>query len=118
MSGQSGFSRNSSTQVADDLYSGYTESCQNIVSASRKFADALRTRFPLDLYVLGDPKVCVVAFGSHTLNIYAVGDKMSEKGWHLSALSKPAALHMAFTVSALPLSLYALCSLPSVDMAC
>jgi sphinganine-1-phosphate aldolase len=43
--------------------------------------------------------VSVVAFSSTTVNIYALGDLMSKKGWHLSALANPPALHMAFTVS-------------------
>ena len=60
---------------------------------------SLRTRFPNDLYVLGDPRVSVVAFGSQTVNIYALGDGMSKLGWHLNALANPPALHMAFTVS-------------------
>ncbi|KAK4688526.1 sphinganine-1-phosphate aldolase, partial [Tremellales sp. Uapishka_1] len=77
---------------------GYTESCKTIISASRHFASSIRTRFPQDLYILGDPKVSVVAFGSKTLNIYAVGDKMSSRGWHLNALKDPAALHLACTL--------------------
>ncbi|WVR03667.1 hypothetical protein IAU60_000662 [Kwoniella sp. DSM 27419] len=76
---------------------GYTASCKDIITASRLFASSLRTKFP-DLYVLGDPKACVVAFGSETINIYAVGDGMSKRGWHLSALGGDVAgLHMAFT---------------------
>jgi hypothetical protein len=60
--------------------------------------------------------VSVVAFSSKTLNIYAVGDAMSKRGWHLSALANPPALHMAFTVSglraaatAVPLTIGAFC---------
>lgn len=81
---------------------GYEASCRQIVSAARHFASQLQLRFSEDLYVLGDPKVSVVAFASRDparLNIYAVGDGMSKRGWHLNALSGPAALHMAFTVS-------------------
>ena len=44
----------------------------------------------------------MVAFASKTLNIYAIGDGMSKKGWHLSALANPPALHMAFTVGCFP----------------
>ena len=53
------------------------------------------------MYILGDPKVSVVAFGSKSksVNIYQVGDGMGKRGWHLNALSDPGALHMAFTVS-------------------
>lgn len=68
------------------------------MTAARSFAAAIKSRFPADLYVLGNPMVSVVAFSSKTVNIYALGDLMSKKGWHLSALSNPAALHMAFTV--------------------
>ena len=82
-------------------HSGYTESCRSIVTAARTFAIALTTHFASDFFVLGEPKVSVVAFGSKTLNIYAIGDGMSKRGWHLNALSEPAALHMAFTVSQL-----------------
>jgi hypothetical protein len=78
--------------------SGYTTSCHTIVTAARDFTAQLRTRFPLDLFVLGDPRITVVAFGSNTVNIYAVGDAMGKKGWHLNALRDPGALHMAFTV--------------------
>lgn len=78
--------------------SGYTSACQAIVSAARVFSTELRHRFADDLYVLGDPKVSVVAFGSKSLNVYAIGDRMSKRGWHLNALQNPPALHMAFTV--------------------
>jgi sphinganine-1-phosphate aldolase len=45
----------------------------------------------------------VVAFASKTINIYALGDAMSKKGWHLNGLMNPPALHMAFTVSSVSL---------------
>jgi len=77
---------------------GYKDACWTIVSAARLFAQEVRHRFSDDAYVLGDPKVSVVAFGSKTLNIYIIGDRMSKRGWHLNALQNPAALHMAFTV--------------------
>ena len=80
---------------------GYAQSCEVIISAARKLKTALHQDPVLstDLYVLGDPLVSVVAFGSNTVNIYAVGDAMGKKGWHLNALADPAALHLAVTVS-------------------
>jgi glutamate/tyrosine decarboxylase-like PLP-dependent enzyme len=77
---------------------GYKDACWTIVSAARLFAEQVNHRFSEDLYILGDPKVSVVAFGSKKLNIYIIGDRMSKRGWHLNALQNPAALHMAFTV--------------------
>lgn len=43
----------------------------------------------------------VIAFGAKEgtgINILKVGDTMSKKGWHLNALQKPAAVHIAVTV--------------------
>jgi sphinganine-1-phosphate aldolase len=83
-----------------DPPSGYLESCKTIMTATRHFASELSNtqRFP-DLYILGDPKVSVVAFASRTLNVYEIGDRMGKKGWGLNALKGPAGLHLACTVS-------------------
>ncbi|GHJ90127.1 hypothetical protein NliqN6_6529 [Naganishia liquefaciens] len=80
--------------------SGYAQSCEVIIGAARRLKTALHQDPVLsaDLYVLGDPLVSVVAFGSDTVNIYAVGDAMGKKGWHLNALADPAALHLAVTM--------------------
>ncbi|BEI87550.1 uncharacterized protein CcaverHIS019_0102680 [Cutaneotrichosporon cavernicola] len=76
---------------------GYTLSAKDIIGAARHFKLQLQNRFQDDLFVIGDPLLSVVAFGSDSLNIYAVGDRMSKKGWHLNPLNSPAGLHMAFT---------------------
>lgn len=69
---------------------GYTSLCSEIVGAAKKLVRGLRADFP-ELYVLGDPLVSVVAFGSRTegqgnglgmVPIYEVGDKMDKMGWH------------------------------------
>ncbi|TNY22188.1 pyridoxal phosphate-dependent transferase [Rhodotorula diobovata] len=84
---------------------GYTQSCRDIVGAAKRIAHGVKKDFP-ELYVLGDPLVSVVAFGSKTegqgngkgcLPIYEVGDRMSKAGWHLNALQDPPALHIACT---------------------
>ena len=52
------------------------------------------------LEVLGDPEMCVVALKARNpraLDIFKVNDLMSKRGWHLSALQLPSALHMCFT---------------------
>lgn len=58
--------------------------------------------------MLGDPRASVVAFASakegkaEGVNVLEVGDKMSKKGWHLNALSAPAAVHIAATRLTVP----------------
>jgi hypothetical protein len=44
--------------------------------------------------VIGDPAMSVLAFGSDTLDVFAVGDRMDQKGWHLDRQKGPDALHL------------------------
>lgn len=76
---------------------GYTQSCRDIVGAAKRIAHGVKKDFP-ELYVLGDPLVSVVAFGSKTegqgngkgcLPIYEVGDRMSKAGWHRASFPSP-----------------------------
>jgi glutamate/tyrosine decarboxylase-like PLP-dependent enzyme len=50
-----------------------------------------------ELEVLGDP-LFVIAFGSEVLDIYQVLQRMSERGWNLTGLHRPPALHLAVTL--------------------
>lgn len=79
--------------------SGYLESCRAIVTCARTIADTIVASIP-ELYILGSPPASVVAFGSKhpKVNVLEVGDKMSQRGWHLNALTGPAAVHIACTV--------------------
>lgn len=66
---------------------GYLESCKQIVGAAKQIEAGIRENIP-ELEILGNPKVTVVAFQSETLDVYAVGDKMSERGWHCRSMSE------------------------------
>ncbi|KAJ7680658.1 pyridoxal phosphate-dependent transferase [Mycena polygramma] len=77
---------------------GYLESCRSIVTCARTIADTIVASIP-ELYILGSPPASVVAFGSKhpKVNVLEVGDKMAQRGWHLNALTGPAAVHIACT---------------------
>jgi sphinganine-1-phosphate aldolase len=47
--------------------------------------------------VLGDPPMSILALGSDTLNIYEVGDALTESGWHLDRQQNPPSLHLTVT---------------------
>ena len=51
-----------------------------------------------ELYVLGEPKVMVVCFGSKQLNIFQIGEFMTQKGWNLNSLQHPVSIHICVTV--------------------
>lgn len=74
----------------------YIDSCKEIVNASRKLKATIQRDIP-DLRVLGDPICSVVSFTSDRYDVYELGDKLAKRGWHLSSLQKPPALHLAIT---------------------
>lgn len=78
---------------------GYVDSCEQIVGATKKLADRIRDSPTLaaELEILGRPLVSVVAFRARNLDVYDLADGMSAKGWHLNALQNPPAIHVAIT---------------------
>ena len=50
-----------------------------------------------DLYVFGDP-LFDIAFSSDTLDVYAVSDQMSKRGWGLNGLQRPPCVHICLTL--------------------
>jgi len=77
---------------------GYVETTRQIVAASRKLKQAV-AEIP-ELKLIGDPLVSVVAWttASPDMNIYAIGDAMTKRGWHISSIQNPAGLHVAVTL--------------------
>ena len=57
--------------------------------------------FP-ELEIIGDPKCSLIAYRSkdpYNVNIFAVGDIMQERGWHIDRLIHPDGLHAMITCS-------------------
>jgi glutamate/tyrosine decarboxylase-like PLP-dependent enzyme len=46
------------------------------------------------VHVWGEPDMTVLALGSHTTDIFAVGDALNERGWHFDRQEGPPALHL------------------------
>lgn len=74
---------------------GYLESTRRILETADAIKRGIRS-IP-ELQVLGEP-LFVIAFGSRTLDIYKVLDRLSTKGWNLNGLHKPAAVHLCVTL--------------------
>ena len=53
---------------------------------------------------MGDPHTSVVAWRSSAahpeINIYAIADCLTKRGWHVNSLQNPAGLHVAVTLLA------------------
>ncbi|KAI8060206.1 sphingosine-1-phosphate lyase [Gongronella butleri] len=76
---------------------GYLDSCRQIIETRQKIQTGVE-KIP-ELFIIGDPIGPVVSFGARApLNVYDVGDKLSDKGWNISALQNPPALHISVTM--------------------
>ncbi|KAG7878244.1 hypothetical protein KL937_003986 [Ogataea polymorpha] len=80
---------------------GYTKACQDIILTARRLRQTIEEEIP-ELQIIGNPQLSVVAFRSDKLNIHKLGDMLGKKGWHLSALQNPPALHLAVTKLTVP----------------
>ncbi|HZI12263.1 MAG TPA: aminotransferase class V-fold PLP-dependent enzyme [Myxococcus sp.] len=74
---------------------GYLEATRGILETAAAIKQGIRA-IP-ELHVLGDP-LFVIAFGSEAVDIYKVLERMSERGWSLNGLHKPAAVHLCVTL--------------------
>lgn len=76
---------------------GYLNSCKQIIGARKIMQNGVLS-IP-QLHVKGDPIGPVLTFGANEpYNIYDIGDKLSTRGWNLSAVQNPAALHISVTL--------------------
>ncbi len=74
---------------------GYLDAARRILETADAIKQGIR-QIP-ELRLIGDP-LFVIAFTSDELDIYAVSDHMSKKGWSLNPLQLPPALHIALTI--------------------
>ncbi|AOA65023.1 Dihydrosphingosine phosphate lyase [Komagataella phaffii CBS 7435] len=75
---------------------GYIDSCKLIINTARKIKSEIQSIKGLS--IIGDPIGSVVAFTSENYSIYDITDRLSAKGWHLSTLQRPPAIHIAVTI--------------------
>lgn len=76
---------------------GYCEMARGIMETTRKLTAGINA---VDgLKILGKPVMSVFAYGStdKKVSIFAVGDIMEDKGWHVDRLQRPEGLHAMVT---------------------
>ena len=75
---------------------GYRRLTQQVLDTRDRMLDAIRSIDGLD--VLGEPEAQLVAMAGDGVDVFAVGDGLLAKGWHLDRQGPPDTLHS--TVSA------------------
>jgi glutamate/tyrosine decarboxylase-like PLP-dependent enzyme len=74
---------------------GYTRLADVAMKTARRLMDGVNA-IP-GLSVIGRPDASVFSFAADGFDIYAVGDAMDERGWHLDRQQKPPKLHLVVT---------------------
>jgi glutamate/tyrosine decarboxylase-like PLP-dependent enzyme len=74
---------------------GYLRLARVVMETTKRLREGIAAIAPLA--ILGNPPASLLAFGSDALDVFAVGDAMDDKGWHLDRQSNPDALHMMVT---------------------
>ena len=73
-------------------YDGYQDIAREVMGATRRIRAGIER---IDgVYVLGDPHASILAIASDVVDIYEVGDLMTDKGWHLDRQQFPPTLHL------------------------
>ncbi|MCS6905769.1 MAG: aspartate aminotransferase family protein [Bacteroidia bacterium] len=71
---------------------GYLRLAQATMQAAQKIKEGIQQIE--DLYIIGNPCATLLAFGSSTVDIYAIADEMTQKGWHIDRQQFPPCLHL------------------------
>lgn len=76
---------------------GYTKLAQQTMDAVNRMKEGIKS-IP-ELEIIGDPPASLISYRSvdSNVNIFAVGDVMQSKGWHVDRLQRPDALHAMVT---------------------
>ncbi len=83
---------------------GYKNVIREVMGVTKKVIDAINGMD--DLYLLGDPKMCLVSFASDTLNVFQLADHMKKRGWvmisQFSTENSPQSLHVTLSRANVP----------------
>ena len=74
---------------------GYVDATKKIISTARKILDGLK-KIP-GIYILGAPKLSVIAIGSKDFDIYCLSGALTKRGWNLNSLQFPESFHIGLT---------------------
>ena len=76
---------------------GYTRLARTVMETARELMDGVNA-VP-GLQVMAKPDASVFSFTSDSVDIYAVGDAMDARGWHLDRQQMPPKLHLVVTLA-------------------
>ena len=76
-------------------WEGYEGIVDRMMKTTQRMIDGINA-IP-DLQVLGTPHATILSFNSDTVNVFALGDEMKKRNWHMDAQQLPASLHLTIS---------------------
>ncbi len=76
---------------------GYLERVSKILDTRERFLDSIRGINELEIW--GEPQAYLIAFGSRVVDIFAVDEGMTDRGWLSSRLVAPPSIHLFLDMS-------------------
>jgi len=76
---------------------GYVRNAKQIMETTKRLREGIGAI--AGLHVLGEPEMSVFGFSSDEIGMFALGDAMDERGWHLDRQQNPGALHLMVTLA-------------------
>jgi glutamate/tyrosine decarboxylase-like PLP-dependent enzyme len=74
---------------------GYLAIAQTVMETTSKLREGVAAIEGIE--ILGNPAMSILAIGSERLNVYEIGDELTERGWHLDRQQFPPSLHLTVT---------------------
>ncbi len=74
---------------------GYLRIARRILDTTRRFIDGINAAPGFEVW--GRPDISVFAYGSRSLDIFAVADGLAAKGWYVNRQAVPRAIHVVVT---------------------
>jgi glutamate/tyrosine decarboxylase-like PLP-dependent enzyme len=80
--------------------SGYLEKTKRVLATRRAIEQGVRE---LGLEVWGKPELSILSFGARHFDIFAVGDRLMQRGWYVSRLAEPPGIHLMLNLTHEPI---------------
>jgi hypothetical protein len=78
--------------LGEEGYLTITDTVMQTVTKLREGIDAID-----GVHILGDPSMSILAIASDRLNVYEIGDELTQRGWHMDRQQYPPSLHLTVT---------------------
>ncbi|MDX1616089.1 MAG: aspartate aminotransferase family protein [Candidatus Promineifilaceae bacterium] len=81
---------------------GYREIAATVMDTCRRLKEGIEQIE--GIHVLGDPPMSLLALASDELNVFEIGDVLTQRGWHLDRQQGPESLHLTVTYAHAPVA--------------